>query len=116
MGSGYHTHVAEIDGAIMGYACLGPTPMTAHTWDLYWLAVGPAARGAGVGRRLLDVCNAFVDARGGRVVRVETSSRDEYDGTVTFYERCGYLHAGRIPAFYREGDDLLVLYRDLAAT
>src|SRR5207245_1788509 len=26
---------------LVGFVCWGPTPATAGTWDLYWIAVGP---------------------------------------------------------------------------
>ena len=42
----------EQNGAVLGYACFGPTPMTERTWDLYWIAVAPNAKRAGVGRAL----------------------------------------------------------------
>ena len=45
----YRLQVAEVDGAIAGYACFGPSPMTAASWDLYWIAVAAPARGRGVG-------------------------------------------------------------------
>jgi hypothetical protein len=32
----------DADGALLGYICYGPTPMTVHTVDLYWIAVDTA--------------------------------------------------------------------------
>ena len=32
---------------VLGYYCLGPTPATDGTFDLYWIAVKPAAHGRG---------------------------------------------------------------------
>ena len=44
---------AELDGRLVGWICWGPTPCTLGTFDLYWMAVDPAAQGAGVGTALL---------------------------------------------------------------
>ncbi|HSQ66511.1 MAG TPA: GNAT family N-acetyltransferase [Polyangiaceae bacterium] len=103
----YRCWVAEDErAAAVGYACFGRTPLTAWTFDLYWLAVDPAARRARWGRRLVERVVESVRAEGGRVVRVETSSK--YGGAVTraFYTNVGFAEAGRIAEFYGEGDDL----------
>ncbi|MBT9556663.1 MAG: GNAT family N-acetyltransferase [Myxococcales bacterium] len=99
----------------LGYVCFGKTPMTAFTYDLYWIAVDPETQGKGVGTRLLHALEALLRQRGGGNVRVETSSQEEYDGTVAFYLRNGYETVGRISQFYREDDDLIILCKRLLA-
>lgn len=111
--SGYFATVAH-DGELLGYICYGPTPMTAATWDLYWVAVSPTAQGRGIGRALHEAFLTFMRARGGRQVRIETSSQESYAATGGFYERLGYEVAGRLRHFYAEGDDLLIFYRSFA--
>jgi ribosomal protein S18 acetylase RimI-like enzyme len=88
--------------------------MTVHTWDLYWMAVDGTMRGKGIGRGLCAAIDARIREAGGRIVRAETSSRDDYAGTVAFYLRTGYTISGRIPDFYRPGDDLIILHRLLS--
>ena len=44
----------------------------------------------------------------GRLLLIETSSKDSYGATQAFYLRCGYRELARIPAFYRPGDNKLV--------
>src|SRR5512140_230504 len=39
-------------GAVQGYVCVGPTPMTDGTYDLYWIAVDPDIHGKGIGKQL----------------------------------------------------------------
>lgn len=110
-GSGYECLVAVEGASVLGYTCVGPTPMTVCTWDLYWIAVDPAQQGRGIGRALYA---AFVDrlrARGGRNVRIETSSKEDHAATGGFYERLGFRIEGRLRDFYAEGDDLLTFYR-----
>ena len=108
--SGYLATVAYED-ELLGYICYGPTPMTAATWDLYWVAVSPTAQGRGIGRALHDAFITVMRARGGRHVRIETSSQESYAATGGFYERLGYEMAGRLREFYADDDDLLIFYR-----
>src|SRR6188508_1592778 len=36
---------AEVNGALAGWICWGPTPCTLGTWDCYWIVVDPAHQG-----------------------------------------------------------------------
>ena len=115
-GSGYIAVVAEISepaAAIEGYACYGPTPLTEGVFDLYWIAVHPRAQGLGIGRRLVEYVENDIRSRGGRMLLIETSSRDEYDATIAFYQRTNYELAARIKNFYRVGDDKLIFIKEL---
>lgn len=110
-GSGYEVLVFRDDeGTLRGYVCYGPTPLTEGTFDLYWIAVDPDCRGRGVGRLLHDAMLADLRGRGARLVRLETSSQDSYDGTMRFYEALGYEVVSRVKDFYRPGDDLFTLF------
>lgn len=103
----YRALVAATAGGPVGYVCFGRTPMTEHTFDLYWIVVDPDRRGGGVGKRLWRACADAVCAAGGRLVRVETSSLELYGDTLAFYDRIGLHEVARISDFYREGDDLI---------
>jgi D-alanine-D-alanine ligase len=109
--TGYRFVVAEVAGAVAGYACFGETPCTIGTYDLYWIAVDPASQGSGVGRALLDAVETAVRGAGGRLLVIETASKPEYAATRAFYERCGLDLVARIPDFYARGDDKLVYCR-----
>ena len=102
--SGYRFAVAERGGVPAGYACWGQTPLTAHTWDLYWIAADPTAHGAGVGHRLLNEAEADIRNSGGRLVVIETSSRSPYERARGFYLRHGYALAVVFEHFYADGD------------
>src|SRR5262245_2247051 len=116
---GYEARVAVADeGAstpdrVMGYACFGATPMTDATYDLYWLVVSPETRGRGVGGALFAAVAEELKQRGGRIIRVETSSLEGQGGARRFYEKAGLRLSGAIADFYREGDDLLVFAKVL---
>ncbi|HEY0840450.1 MAG TPA: GNAT family N-acetyltransferase [Vulgatibacter sp.] len=109
----YELLVAEEEGALAGYVCYGPTPMTAATWDLYWIASSPRFRGKGAGSMLLLAMEDDIRRRGGEQVRIETSSMGEYAQTRAFYDRHAYPLASRLSDFYKPGDDLVTLFKHL---
>jgi ribosomal protein S18 acetylase RimI-like enzyme len=94
---------------LLGYACTGPTPATEGTFDLYWLAVDPAAQGKGIGTTLVRTVERELRERGARMLLVETSSRPDYSNTRAFYARRGYIEAARIKHFYAPADDRIML-------
>lgn len=107
--AGYGLYAAELEGRLKGYVCGGSTPLTASTWHIYWLCVHPEARGAGVGMALAVRFEELVRSRGGQRLVIETSGRPDYEPARRFYERAGYCPVGRIPDYYKAGDDC-VLY------
>ncbi|MCB9730310.1 MAG: GNAT family N-acetyltransferase [Deltaproteobacteria bacterium] len=117
--SGYHALVAvepkSSGGSVLGYVLHGPTPMTEHTHDLYWIAVDATRRGQGIGRKLVAALDQTLRAEGGRIVRVEASSVADAPATLAFYHGTGFVECGRIPHFYGTDDDLVIFYRDLGA-
>jgi ribosomal protein S18 acetylase RimI-like enzyme len=101
--------IGAFDGAaLLGFAAFGAVPCTAGTWDLYWIAVDPAAQGRGVGRKLMAYCEETIGAEGGRLIAVQTSSRDDYGPTRAFYDRLGYEAQATILEYYAPGDGLIV--------
>jgi ribosomal protein S18 acetylase RimI-like enzyme len=93
---------------VLGYYCVGPTPMTEATYDLYWIAVKPSVHNRGVGKQLITHAEELVALRGGRLIVAETSSKPSYEGTRMFYLRARYQELARIRDYYRTGDDLVV--------
>ena len=112
--SGYHVFVAEVDSALAGYICYGPTPLTEGTWDIYWIAVSQEKRRHGTGSALIDAAEKEIEKARGRLVIIETSSTTAYEKTVRFYLGNGYEEIARIPDFYSPGDDKLILQKRLS--
>lgn len=111
--SGYTFLVYRDANRVLGYACFGPHPLTQGSFDLYWIAVDPEARGHGIGRALLSRVEAEVQARGGRLMLIETSSTPAYAPTRRFYEACGYSCVATIEDFYAPGDSLVIFAKSL---
>jgi ribosomal protein S18 acetylase RimI-like enzyme len=100
---------------LVGYAVFGPTPATDRTFDLYWIAVHPDSQGSGAGTALMDAVERRLADGRARMLVIETSSRDDYVPTRTFYKKRGYHESARLRDFYSPGDDRLVLTRRLDA-
>lgn len=113
LAAGYRFLFADVDGCPVGYACYGPVPATAASFDLYWIAVDPARQGRGVGRLLLRRCEAAVRRLGGAQLYIETSARALYDATRRFYARAGYREAARLDDFYAPGDAKIIYCKRL---
>ena len=110
----YRVVVAEDShGKVRGYTCWGPVPLTAGTFDLYWIATHPDAHGLGFGRALMMFVEERAREEKGRLLVLETSSKESYGDTVRFYHRLGYEEASRIRDFYDVGDDKLTFVKRL---
>jgi len=97
----------------VGYVCYGPTPLTAGTYDLYWIAVDPAQHGSGVGSLLLkyveqQICRPTAPAETARMLIIETSSLPRYEAARRLYQRHHYREVARLPDFYADGDDRVI--------
>lgn len=95
-------------GQLIGYVCYGPTPCTAGTYDLYWIAVAPTAQNEGVGTQLMQEVERRLVRADARLVIIETSSQPLYEPTRAFYLRRGYSEVARVPDFYADGDDRVI--------
>jgi len=111
--SHYRFLVAELDGAVVGYACWGPILGTAESADLYWIAVDQSTQGRGVGRALLDEAERWIAAEGRTRVYLETAGRAQYQPTRAFYLACGYRIVASLEHFYAPGDAKVVFLRVL---
>jgi ribosomal protein S18 acetylase RimI-like enzyme len=98
---------------VQGYVCYGPTPLTDGVFDLYWIAVDPKRQGQGIGQLLLRFVENEVRRQRGRMLLIETSSKESYSATMRFYERSGYDEISRIKDFYRIEDDKVVYCKKL---
>lgn len=102
----YVTAGAEVEGALVGWICWGPTPCTRGTIDLYWIVVSLEWQGRGIGAALVEEMERELAGQA-RLVVVETAGRAEYAPTRAFYEARGYHVGATIADYYAPGDDLV---------
>jgi ribosomal protein S18 acetylase RimI-like enzyme len=112
----YQPYVIDNHGEIVAYACFGRNPMTRSTYDLYWIATLADRMRQGHGRALLRFVEQEVQRQGGRLLVIETSSKESYGGSRDFYTSTGYQLAGRLPDFYDVGDDRVIYFKRLPET
>ena len=105
----YQVHTATRAGAVAGYVCFGRNTMTDGTFELYWIAVDPAQHRHGVGRALMGLAEREIAGQSGRLISVETSSREDYLATRTFYLGLGYRQAAVVADYYAVGDAKVIL-------
>ncbi len=109
---GYILLAEQDKGEDVAFLIYGKTPMTEFTYDLYWIVVSPSYQGKGIGRRLVNRMESLILAKREKAnIRLETSGSKAYGGQRAFYEALGFRVCGRIPSFYREGDDLVTFYK-----
>lgn len=100
-------------GAVLGFACWGPTSLSRGAADLYWIATARHAQGHGVGAALFRSVEAAARAVGRWLVIIWTSSRPDFEPARQFYQRMACELASCIDDLYDHGDDLLVFVRRL---
>ena len=111
--SDYIVHTARSGGRARAWICFGPNTMTEGTFELYWIAVDPDRYRCGLGRLLLEHAVDTARAMKGRLLVAETSSREDYEGTRSFYRRLGFREDGRVRGYYAPGDDKVFFVKDL---
>jgi len=104
----YRFLFAETEGRLLGYTCFDRIPLSDISFDLYWIAVAPEARGNGLAQTLLQRTAAVVKRKRGVTLFAETSSREPYAAAQAFYRKTGFVEAARFEDFYALGDAKLV--------
>src|SRR5262249_37550924 len=111
---GHRSITAEQGEVPIGFAYYAPASMTERAWYLYWIAVAKAIHARGFGSQLLHHAEREIEAAGGRILFIETSSLPQYEPTRRFYQKRGYETACVLGDFYADGDDLVVFRKRFA--
>ena len=96
LAGGWPLLVAEVDGHTLGFACFGSfrhRPAYARTVE-HSVYVAAAARGRGVGHRLLDALIAEARARALHVMIGGVDAANE--ASLAFHRAAGFVEAGRL--------------------
>jgi GNAT superfamily N-acetyltransferase len=94
--------IAEVDGAPVG--CVFCVRHDDETAQLRLLLVDPAARGLGIGTRLIDECLRF--ARSAGYIRIRLWTNNVLTGARRLYERAGFTLESAEP-HHSYGHDLI---------
>jgi GNAT superfamily N-acetyltransferase len=111
--AGYYFLIADQGDAIAGYACYGPILATENRFELYWIAVSPAARRGGLGQQLMAAAEAGARAKGASHLFAEASDRADSQPVHAFYRACGYILHARVPDYHADGDGLAIFGKRL---
>jgi ribosomal protein S18 acetylase RimI-like enzyme len=101
---------AEESGALLG-SCLVLTRRNSRKARLYSLATAPAARGQGVGARLLAAAETAAGKQGCASMRLEVA--EDNARAIELYRASGYSQFGFIAEFYEDGRNALRLQKVL---
>lgn len=101
------------DGAIRGLIHFGPMPISEQGWGLHWIGVDPCRQKKGIGKILLRHMEMEIISRRGRIVLIETSSRDIYAPTREFYLKNNYNLVATVPDYYSAGDSKCIFLKTL---
>jgi ribosomal protein S18 acetylase RimI-like enzyme len=113
LSSGYYFIFAERKGEVIGYCCFGPIPCTKESYDIYWIALKNELRGAGWGQQILNRAEDRIRDIGGKRIYVETSSREQYKPTQSFYRVCSYREEAVLKDFYSPDDHKVIFLKVL---
>lgn len=100
--------VEDKERDVVGFCSFGLNSITKGTFYLYWIAISPVKQMQGFGRELVCWVESRIENMGGRLIIVETSSREVYSAARKFYEALGFQKVSSLPNYYDEGDDQLI--------
>lgn len=106
------TVVAESDGHIAGF-CVVDWKLESgrKVGHFITIDVAPEFRRNGLGRRLMQTGEAKLVEMGCVAITLEVAANNA--GAQAFYERLGYRQTGRIPGYYADGTNGLVMRKAL---
>ncbi|WP_372964016.1 ribosomal protein S18-alanine N-acetyltransferase [Marinobacter sp.] len=91
--------IAELDSKLVGY-CLVLMNAATRLARIYSIAVAPAARGKGVGEKLIS--NAEKEAVGADRIIMRLEVREDNGAAINLYQRLGYRQFGTYRDYYED--------------
>lgn len=101
------------DGQVDAACYFVPEEMADGVWNLLMIAVDPKRHGAGLGSQLMEVVELQLAEEGVRILLVDTSGKDEFARTRSFYAMLGYEQEACIRDYWSEGDDKVTFRKTL---
>ncbi|MFD1190915.1 GNAT family N-acetyltransferase [Phenylobacterium conjunctum] len=97
---GGHIFMAELDGEPVG--CVALLPLADGGFEVGKMTVSEAARGTGLGRRLMEACIAKAKALGAPRLYLETNA--SLAPALSLYRSVGFVHLPPRPTPYARAD------------
>ncbi len=88
------------EGQGQPFGCVWLEPLPHQVWLLGMLAVDPDRQDGGTGRILIEACQAYAQARGGKVLKLTVI--DIRDTLIAWYARRGFRQTGFEPFPYND--------------
>jgi len=98
---------AVCDGQTVGFVASDLRPAEKLAW-IATIGVLPEYRQRGIGTALLQACEANA-----RMPRVRLNVRVSNDPAIRLYKQLGYFQVGLWPRYYQDGEDALILEKQL---
>jgi len=86
-----------------------PEEAADRVFDLTMIAVRPDLQGEGRGSALMRHVEQNLREQDQRMLLIRTSGTARYDRTRAFYKGLGYSEHARVPDYWTDGDDLVLL-------
>ena len=100
----------DTDG-VFGFSYTRLEQLTEGAWNLLAIGLCSEHQGRGLGTKLIEEVERSL--AGERILIVETSSLDAFEGTRHFYRRRGYTQEAVIRDYWAEGDDKVIFWKRL---
>jgi ribosomal protein S18 acetylase RimI-like enzyme len=105
--------VATEDDELAGIVLYGVVAGTQGAGKVHLIVVTARARLRGVAHRLADAAASDLAMRGCRFALVEMPGDPSLAPGLELLIRCGFVEESRVPAYYQDSVDLLLLRREL---
>ncbi len=102
--------IAVADSTLLG-SCLVLTRADSPAARLYSIAISKAARGQGLGSKLLRKAESEARSQGSSAMRLEVAAGNS--AAIGLYQKLGYSVFGRKRAYYEDGQDALRMMKPL---
>ena len=106
--------VADRASVVAGFALFGEVAGAIGTGRLHFIGVPAEERRHGVGAALCEAAVSQLSAEGARSVVAEMPDDPLLTGGRALLARCGFVETSRVPDYYSDGVDLVLLQRTVA--